>query len=364
MTVFRVIDDHVVSEAEYRARRHEITTFLDARAIGEAKRGLMLSGERTLTATAPAAPAGAPDPIGKGLPLSILIREVYTGKYPDDGPFGDGGDIAVVSGVKNYDVFNATARALNFLVKDVKEHSRLRRPSPFTEGTSLVAYSPAVMTDSLTVGFEFAVADFPQEFVNSLSNAFSTLAGIPLLLPYSGYMLGAGALFKLVGNVGHALFDGIKFTVTDSIDFDIYGAQPAVAGFRIVAATDEFSNYQYTDAGGLVDAQGKKYAGDTPYIVVSLDGRQRDNLKTFAPTAASAAVLQRFFSVKDGGQVAIDTVVEGLQFVSDAKYRDQAMALKAQLVDPSVTDPARKKALQDGYAAAVKNIVSDAMKPK
>jgi hypothetical protein len=365
MAVFRVIDDDIVTEAEFRARRNELADFLTLRAAGRARESFALSAGRMLSIAAPEAPPGTPQPapIGKGLPLSILIREVYTGEHPKSGLFGEGGDIAVVSGVKNYEMFNASTRALNFLVKDAKAYSRIRRPSPFTDGSSLVAYSPAVMTDSLTIGFELAVASFPQELMDSLSRAFNTLAGIPLLLPYSGYLLGAGEVFKLVGDAGHALFDGIKFSVTDSIDFDLMGTSPAAAGFRIMAASDDLAGYKYTDAAGAVDANGNRYSGDAPYIVISLDGKPRDNLKTFAPTVASAAVMQRFFAIKDGAQAGIDEIVEGLQFVSDFKYREKAMALQKELAEPGL-DGATKKDIQSQLDAALKNIVTDALKPK
>jgi hypothetical protein len=359
---YRLLDNHVISEAEYRAKQTDISDFFDARETGKATRDFALAGEKMLSATLPAPPPNAPAPIGKGLPLSILIREIYTGEFPHGGIFNSGGDIAVVSGVKNYDVFNASSRALNFMVQNVDSHTRLRRPSPFTDGTSLVAYSPAIMTDSLTVGFELAVADFPQALFNSLSSAFTTVAGLPLLMPYSGYLLAAGELFKLVGNAGHALFDGVKFSITEAIDFDIWGSAPAVAGFRIISTNNDLSGYTYSDAGGLVDAKGNKYSGDDPYVVISLDGAQRDNLKSFAPTVASAAILGRFFSVTDGSQVAIDSLVQGLQFVSDSKYRDQALHIKTQLADPN-TDTATKAELQKQLDAALKNIVSDAMKP-
>jgi hypothetical protein len=219
------------------------------------------------------------------------------------------------------------------------------------------------MTDSFTLGFELAVGSFPQDLVDSLSKAFGTLAGIPLLLPYAGYLLGAGQVVKLVGSVGHALFDGIRFSVTDSIDFDVAGTPAAAAGFRILATSDELAQYTYTEAGGVVDARGKKYAGDCPYVAISLDGKQRDNLKAFAPTVASAAVLQRFFEMQDGAQIAIDTVVQGLQFVSDFKYREQAVALQARLGDPGF-DASTKQQLEKQLDAALKNIVTDALRPK
>jgi hypothetical protein len=238
----------------------------------------------------------------------------------------------------------------------------MRRPSAFSDGSALVAYSPAIMTDSLTVSFELAVATFPQALVNSLSTAFNTLAGIPMLLPYAGYLLGAGQLFKLAGNAGHALFDGTKFSVTDSIDFDVPGTNPASAAFRILAgSTFDVSGFQYKDGEGLQDSAGRKYTGDEPYIVISLDGKQRDNLKSFVPTVASAAVLQRFFQVQDGAQVAIDTVVQGLQLASDFKYREQAISLRAKIA--AAPDQATKDALQKQLDAALKNISTDIIKP-
>jgi hypothetical protein len=176
--------------------------------------------------------------IGYGLPLTILIRDVYTGEHPHTGFFGGDSDLAIVSGVKNYDVFNASTRALNFVCQGQKPRSLLRRPAAFGERSALVAYSPAIMTDSLTVSFELAVATFPQEFVNSISAAFNTMAGIPMLLPYAGYLLGAGQLLKLAGNAGHALFDGIRFTVSDSINFDVPGSIPAIADFRILTGSN------------------------------------------------------------------------------------------------------------------------------
>ena len=107
---------------------------------------------------------------------------------------------------------------------------------------------------------------------------------------------------------------------------------PTVAAFRILAgSTFDVTGFQYKDGEGLLDTHGRKYGGDEPYIVISLDGKQRDNLKTFVPTVASAAVLQRFFQLQDGAQVAIDTVVQGLQLASDLKYRDQALSLKAKI---------------------------------
>jgi hypothetical protein len=372
MFAFRVIDGNIISEAEYRSKREELADFMQKRAAGNRNIEVALSSGRRLTALTPVAvepiadyaPTAAGADIGKGKPCAILIREVYTGEYPHSGWFGGGAaDVAIVSGVKSFEATNATARALNFIQKNVKASSRLERPSAFSNGTSVVAYSPAVLTNSWTLSFEFGIASFPSDFVNSIANAIGTVAQIPMMIPYTGYLLGAGQLLKLAGNIGHALSDGIAFSLNVSIDFDMLGTDPAVAGFRIISPYDfEGAGYTYSPKTG-VTRDGKRYDGPGPYIVISLDGRENDNLKGFAPLAASAEVLQRFFTVPDGGQVAIDAIVDGLKFVSDYKYRQQAVELQQRLADPNI-DQATKDRLKSQLDATLKNILSDALKPK
>jgi hypothetical protein len=357
MTVFRVLDDYIISESEYEPKQKELTAFFNERATGKKVEPFPLSGGRVLATTLPHTPDPKVPftPLDRGKPLTIMIRDVYTGKYP-----GLLGDIAVVSGLKNFDILNAASRALNFLEQKQKQHTLLARPSAFSYGSALVAYSPAILTDSLTVSFELAVAIFPKALTDALSSAFSSLAGIPLLLPYAGYLLGGGQLLKLVGTAGHALFDGIRFHIDEQINFHFAGSVPTPAGFRILAKFD-VSQFKYEDGKGIIDADGKYYTGDEPYIVISVDGAQNDDLKSFVPAVASADVLQRFFQAQDGAQVAVDTVVQGLQLVSDLKYRDQAQKLQAKLAAAPAAD---KPAIQQQLDAVLNNISMDALKPK
>jgi hypothetical protein len=361
MAMFRIVGDHVVGEREFEARGTELRDYFKARGENRSA-DLELSNARRLTADSPVvSPGPVPfTPIGYGSPLTILIRDVYTGKFPHWAFLG-GGDVAVVSALKNYDVFAAGARALNFVQKAVKPKTHLTTPAANADGCKLVAYSPAVMTESLSVSFEFAVDEFNEEFTTMLSGAFSALAGIPILLPYAGYLLCAGEVLKLAGDAGHALFDGVKFEVTSSVDFKIPGVAPATADFRILCHFDA-SAYRYRDGVGLVDAGGTPYSGDEPYIVISLDGAPNDDLKKFAPTVTSAGVLQRFFQVQNGGQAAVDALVHGLQLASDFKYRELAVMLDKKLAQTQPTDPARAD-LKAKLDAALKNISSDALRP-
>ncbi len=363
MPAYRIIDEHVLSENEFRAHAPTILELFAKRGAGTAVRSLSLSKERTLSAVGPAAPpAPIGPPVGLNLPLTILIRDVYTGLYPERGWFRSTGDVAVVSGVKNYAIFDATARAVNFVKKSVDNHSHLTA-SAFDIGTPVVAHYPAVTTDSVTMTVEIAIAQFPKELFEYLASAFQSLASLPVLLPYAGYLLGAGSVIKLASGLGDALFDGHPpFSITNSLNFDVPGSAPPTSDFRILCGSNlDPEQYRFRDGIGLVDANGQKYAGDEPYVVVSLDGRPRPELKDFAAKAASAAVLQKFFQMKDGAQATIDTVVGGIKLLSDFKYREQAVELKEQIAQ--MKEGTDKSAAQARYDALLTNISNATLKP-
>lgn len=363
--LYRVIDQHVVSEGEYQARAEEIDRHLVARLAGKKPvAALSLSGGRQLGGTAPSPPPVGFTPIGPNLPLTVEIRHVYTGKFPERAIFGHRGDMAIVSGVKNYSAFDATARAVNFLETGVAPGSHFDAPTVFSQGTPVILYSPAVIDSALTFGLEMAVANgFPRELLEHLSSAFQTLAGVPVLLPYAGYLLGASSVVRLGEGVADALYQSQPaFNRTEVINFTRPGSPAAAADWRIVCNSAlKASDYGYVDGAGLVDAAGAPYAGEEPYVVISLDGAARDDLKGFTPAVASATVLARFFQMKDGAETAIDTLVSAVGIYSDLKYRRQADQLKAQIA--STADAAQKAKLQATLDAVVKNIAESALRP-
>jgi hypothetical protein len=168
---------------------------------------------------------------------------------------------------------------------------------------------------------------------------------------------------KLAGGLGDALFDGKPaFSITNSINFDVPGGTLARADFRVLSHEPLLdTGWKYNDDRGLVDSTGKVYDGDEPYIVISLDGKKRDNLKDFAPTVASAAILQKFFNMRDRAAASIDTLVDGIKLASDMKYRDQAVALKSRIDALPAGD--EKARLQAQYDALLENIGNPVLKP-
>lgn len=355
MTAYRIVGDQALSEAEFQRMDVPEREKIESAFIPEST---MLPLENGMQQVADFVP------IGPGKPLTIEIRHVYSGKYPKSGLFRKEKDVAVVSGVKDYAIFAATARALNFIQKDHTKRTRFTTPSAFEKGTPVVAYYPALTTSSLTMSIEMAVDDFPGDFVNDLGNAFTALSGVPLMLPHAGFLMGLGEVTKLASGVGNALFDGKpEFSMTESLNFDRPGSLIAKADFRLLTRSHTLHmHYKYDDRFGMVHkVTGEPYAGDEPYVVVSLDGRERPNLKDFAPTAASASILKKFFNIGDDVRTPIETVVEGIKLASDMRFRDRAMEVKETL-DALPADAQQREELQKQLDALLKNIGNDLFK--
>lgn len=77
--------------------------------------------------------------------------------------------------------------------------------------------------------------------------------------------------------------------------------------------------------------------------------------------AASAAVLQKFFQMKDRSAASVETIVQGLQLVSDLKLREQAEALKSRI--QSAADAQVQAALKTELEAVLKNIHNETLRP-
>lgn len=373
MPVYRIVENTLLDESEYRARASEIAAHLELRSSGKTNAPLSLGFGRELFSLAESAKEGlearevsAFTPIGIGKPLTIELRHIYTGHLPKGGRFfGKSKDMAVISGVKDYSVFAASTRALNFIALKTDSHSHLKSASAFTNGTSVIAYYSSVVSDNLTLSVELAADDFPETFIEQVSKGLEAAAEIPLLIPYAGYLLGAGVIAHLASDISNTLIDGqADYSITESIAFDSPGTTPSHADFRLLCHSQYLAaEYDYVVGQGLVHrATRELYSGDEPYVVISLDGKSRPTLENFAATAASAAVLKRFFDIRDQGSTSIDTIIEGLKLVSDMRFRNKALAVKQKIETLEDGAPERKR-LQSQYEALKKNIVNSLFLP-
>src|SRR5205823_2086794 len=126
--------------------------------------------------------------IGLNKPLTVQIRHVYSGQFPKQSFFSKNKDMLVTSAMKDVAVFNAQPRAVNFLRKSVGAKSNFDSPDATAQGTPLVCYSPAVTSSSTILTLEIVFDEFPDELISKVSGAISSLAGVPLFLPASGYL--------------------------------------------------------------------------------------------------------------------------------------------------------------------------------
>jgi hypothetical protein len=306
--------------------------------------------------------------IGPHLPLTIMIREVYTGKYPSWG----GKDMLVTSAVKSLTSFNAQPRAINFLKKQVPSKSRIERPSAATPGTPIIFYSPALLEDSLTLDLTMVFDDFPQEVFNQIGGLLGAAAGIPIFYAYSGYLMGASIVARIAGKIGEKIFDSApEFNSSDAIDMALPGSAPVSSGFMLITRDEvdpidnEFRSKYHVDVSGrVVDDKGQGYYGDIPYIVISLDGSPQAALTSFAPTAAGAAVLSKFFGMEGAQNQNSDMLVDAMKLYNDLNYRQQVDCIDEEIKQLSATNPAKVKPLKEKRDALVANILEDVLKPR
>lgn len=362
--IYNIIDSHLVGEHEFAAKglvrqlslRNEST--LGERIVLDSGAHLDFS---TLASTAPlfTLPDGVtPLPeIGFGLPMTVDIRHVYSGNVGVRNIDGTG-DIAVMSGVKDWSVFKAAGRALNFVAIHQGKRSSLTGPGALSDGTRVVAYQKAVVAKQVLLTIELAAAGKQNGALSQLSSAFTAAAGIPLFMPYAGALLAAGQIVPIVGKLADALSGGHSpWSLPAEINFGLPGTKPSVAEFRLLAsASADFTGYTFKAGIGLVDAQGAIYSGDQPYVVVAIYGGQNTDLENFTPTLADADLLKRLHQGSP-----LDDLVDLMKVASDVKFRDLALSIKGQI--DAALPGADTAELKSKYTAAIANIGNPALRP-
>jgi hypothetical protein len=375
MAMLYAVGDALVSHEELSERRDSVRDFSVAIADGGVATLELSTGEATHAnvITRGDGASGAPEPnpftpVGLGKPLAIEIRYVYTGEYPHRVLFDRTKDLLVTSAVKGLVSYDAAPRAVNFLRKDVGRNAEFATPEATEQGTPLVFYVPALTQSGTVATFEMVFDDFPRPVFDQISGAFTSAAAIPLFASKSALLLGAGSLIKLAGKAGEALFDAHpEFRASESVVFQRPGGLDSVADFRVItrsaAEAGDLAGYRVDTSGQLVHkTDNTPYNGDHPYMVISLDGREVKEYESFTPTAASAALLDRFFGIGEGRAQPADMLIDALKLYNDWKYRNRADVLQGELkkLDPGSDAFTKKKA---EYDALVKNILSDVMKP-
>lgn len=367
MTVFRVLGDHLISENEFAAKAPAIVRHVEnAKAGGQPGPEIMLESGDPFAFKAPAV-GGAESgftPIKYGSPLLVDIRYAYSGNVGENSSILHGtGDIAVISGVKNWSAFKASARGLNWVAPKRGKRQLLAKPGALSDGCTLIAYQKAIATKQVQIGVELASASSGDPLTKVLGGAFTAAAGIPLFMPYAGALLAAGQIIPAVGKLLQAITEKrVQWQANEDLNFGIAGMNDADAGFRVIAHADpELERLRFDPAHGLVDADGHPYLGDQPYVVVAVDGASQTELENFTPMVASAEMLQRFKLSETGQSSGIDDLLDLMTIISDVKFRNEALGVKQKITADLSAD--EKKKLQDRYDALVKNIIKSELKP-
>lgn len=346
MSLYHVVGSRIVAQDEVRAQR--------AAAGTPALESMVL-------------PIPGSEPVGTGKPLSIILRHLYTGRYPKGSAFsGSRRDVLITSAVRDvFTTFNAAPRAVNILKRRVPAGSDIGGIDATESGTPLIFYTPAVTMVSTTVTLEMAFDDFPDELVSRVGGAIASAGGVPLFGPYGPVMIGVGMAIKMASSVVNSLADSrAEFSVSERLEFELPDGGDVAAGHRVLCEPSfDPTPYTFKLGTGLVDKDGRPYHGDQPYAVLLLDGKRHDSFKDFAPTAATAAILERFLQQKDGSEIGIGPMIDAVKVFSDLRFRREADKLSASL-STLAPDSGDFKALKKKVDALLANIGEDLLRPK
>lgn len=305
--------------------------------------------------------------VGIGKPLSIRIHTAYVGDITSW--WNRKADVLVVSGVKAPQTFDAVGRTINALQPRVEDNQYVEF-SAFDQGSSLVYYSKAVTDFDLTVSFELIPDSFDDRTLSKIANLFQLAGGLPVFAPASSYLMAGSFVTRILGNLGKSLLESAP-TLRDTLrlNFGVAGLPLFAAGFYLVTNNGTLKDVNQYEIGEyqsgnqtvirLLNRETRQpYVGNTPYMIIGIDGHLEPNLERYEPQLATAAVLQRFYPTGDGASVAVDELGKAVTLYNDLKYRTQAQSIAKQLDEWSASDRDNPEfiKLQNLYEALRANI--------
>lgn len=309
------------------------------------------------------------EPLSIGGPLCVMIRHVYTGKYG-----GFKRDMLITSAMKSIATYDAMPRAVNFLVKNIEKKDALNNPYATEEGTPIVFYTPALVEENTIITLEVILRTIDLGIFEGISNVLKNLGVIPIFAGQTAGLLTASIATGLIGKILKLIFDGKPILkVNEALTFNIGGAKKPSAGFKLIT-TKEFKKnvlkeYDYSETGELVymDNPEKKYDGDEPYMVISLDGRVYSEYEDFIPKAAGSVLLDKFYNIQ-GKKEPLNILTEVAELYNDKLFTDKADSTLSLIDDwnrrpkeykNSEKGKKEKKKLKDIYNACVTNIQNE-----
>lgn len=309
------------------------------------------------------------EPIGFGKPMSIEILAVYTGDAPNR-IFGKP-DLLVTTAVKGIETIDAAPRAINQIVPNIKDRQYVQ-PSALTEGSPIAYWTPSLVNSTLTCTIQLVADTFDESTLHHVSSLLKSAGAIPVFAPASAFLMAGSVVSDVIGKVGKSLLESKPFLQDDLIlRFDT-PAFPVSLARQVVLFNhvdrEALSDYKPTvisEMGShrvaMVGPNGEEYAGDAPYVILSLDGRPRKELEDFTPRLATAAVLERFLGAADPGGQALEALESAMELYNDFTFHREVEDIKAEIssLDPESEtfeeDKAALEKLLKAYAGNIRN---------
>ena len=312
---------------------------------------------------------------GLGKPLTIEILSYYTGNIPNKGWLGIGRkkpEMLLTSAIKSYTESQRAPRALNQLVKNVDDHE-IRQPAARDEGSPIMYYTKAIDQRLTQTTIEMAVNTINQNILETLGNLLGKAAMVPLFFSASPYLLVGAQAVKIAGNVLEAILE-TKPVLREDLNISFgHPAFPDTAAQNYLICNDNDSDELSAYSIELVGKNGRTeyqlrhkqtktaYNGDSPYIIIGIDGNKRTDLETFKTQLATAQLIEDFHGPQNMSQKIKQNVEKAIALVNDSSYHHKALRKAIELDE---LDPASEEYQQalSFYKAYYENITDEVFK--
>lgn len=308
--------------------------------------------------------------IGLNRPLTVEIRHIYLGDLLPNDRRRRRKSILVTSAMKSVAQYNAEPRAINFLSREIGNDRHFSVVDATQSGTPIVYHSPALTQPASVLTIELGFDDFDGDLFEQTGEMLKLAGSLPIFLDWGGYLFGAGNVIKIASRFLERFKErGPAFRVHDTVNFVTPGGLVPMAGFRVLGGIDldgvMREGFAPDPDGVLVNADGDRYEGPVPYLTISLDGTSRDDLLSFEPKQASAAVLSDIFAIRTDQSADVTLIIDSLKLLNDLKFRRAADQIRTDIerLGDDPTDQERAAQLEDKYEAMVKNICQEELRP-
>jgi hypothetical protein len=314
-------------------------------------------------ASAPTAPRDQPPPvpIKLGNPLSIALDYIYTGHYPIGWGRIGRPDLLVTSAVRAPHKSKAASKALNLLKHGV-ERNEYYSVGAGDDGATVIYHTPALTDGELLVDIDLAVEHVDEEAFDQVSGLLSGAAALPIFVGYGAYLLAGSVVVKLVGRLAEMLFDrGPWLTDSERLFIETRpGANRAYGPILFCRGEDEheLTSLTITPEGRLLHPNGREYRGQAPFATAFLDGRERPELKDFAPSAALIETLDRFYRIQGHASEPTNVLLDAFKLYNDFEARRKIDDLEATLKtidDETKPEYKRLEQLREAWLKKIQN---------